>query len=61
MNDAAVSLLCCSVHISDFPVVQDWIQEGDVSIYDAENLWEYIDGGADRAEMLRGLKDITGD
>jgi len=32
---------------SDFPVVEGWSQAGEVLIYDADNLWEYINGAAE--------------
>jgi hypothetical protein len=31
---------------SDFPAVEGWTQAGEARIYNAENLWEYIDGAA---------------
>ncbi len=44
---AAASFLCCSGQNSDFPTVKGWIQAGEVSVYDADNLWEYINGAAE--------------
>lgn len=32
---------------SDFPEVAGWTQPGEVLIYDADNLWEYINGAAE--------------
>jgi len=43
----AVTLLSCSGTESDFPAVEGWTQAGEVKIYDADNLWEYIDGAAE--------------
>lgn len=31
----------------DFPVVEGWSQVGDILTYDADNLWEYINGAAE--------------
>jgi len=31
----------------DFPAVEGWSQVGDVLTYDADNLWEYINGAAE--------------
>lgn len=31
----------------DFPVVEGWSQVGEVLTYDADNLWEYINGAAE--------------
>jgi hypothetical protein len=42
-----VTLPGCSIQVSDFPVVQGWTQVGGVSVYDPDNLWEYIDGAAE--------------
>ena len=44
---AAVALLSCSGRNPDFPEVEGWIQEGEVSTYDVDTLWEYIDGAAE--------------
>lgn len=43
----AVASLSCSRQGSDFPEVEGWTRAGDVAIYDADNLWEYIDGAAE--------------
>ncbi len=43
----AVSLLSCAGQESDFPAVDGWTRTGDVAIYDADNLWEYINGAAE--------------
>ena len=32
---------------TDFPVVEGWSRPGDVLTYDADNLWEYINGAAE--------------
>ncbi len=32
---------------SDFPTVEGWSQTGEVLTYDADNLWEYINGAAE--------------
>ena len=37
----------CSSQDSVFPEVEGWMQSGEMSIYDAENLWEYINGAAE--------------
>lgn len=37
----------CSQQGSDFPEVAGWTQPGDVLIYDADTLWEYINGAAE--------------
>jgi hypothetical protein len=44
---ALVVVLSCSGTESDFPKVEGWTQVGDVRIYDADNLWEYINGAAE--------------
>jgi hypothetical protein len=44
---AAVALLAGSCRNAGFPVVPDWTRSGEVSVYDADNLWEYIDGAAE--------------
>ena len=36
----------CSDGASGFPEVGGWTQSGEVRIYTADNLWEYIDGAA---------------
>lgn len=43
----AVSLLSCSGQEADFPEVEGWALAGDVLTYDADNLWEYINGAAE--------------
>jgi hypothetical protein len=43
----AVSLFSCTDQESDFPEVDGWTQSGEVSTYDADNLWEYINGAAE--------------
>jgi hypothetical protein len=43
----AVSLLSCSGQESDFPEVDGWTRAGEVRTYDADNLWEYINGAAE--------------
>ncbi len=43
----AVALLSCSCRNTGFPAVAGWTQAGQVSVYDADNLWEYIDGAAE--------------
>ena len=43
----AVCALSCARQESDFPAVEGWTRTGDVSTYDADNLWEYIDGAAE--------------
>ena len=37
----------CSSQGSDFPEVAGWTQPGEVLIYDADTLWEYINGAAE--------------
>jgi len=51
---AAASLLLavtavgsCTEGGGDFPEVDGWTRAGDVLTYDADNLWEYIDGAAE--------------
>ena len=41
------ALVACSGQESDFPEVAGWTQPGEVLIYDADNLWEYINGAAE--------------
>jgi len=41
------TLSACSSQGSDFPEVAGWTQPGDVLTYDADNLWEYINGAAE--------------
>jgi hypothetical protein len=41
------ALTACSDQGSDFPEVAGWTQPGEVLIYDADNLWEYINGAAE--------------
>lgn len=36
----------CARERSGFPEVEGWTQSGEVRVYTAENLWEYIDGAA---------------
>lgn len=36
----------CAGEPAGFPEVEGWAQAGEVRIYTAENLWEYIDGAA---------------
>ncbi|NIN11742.1 MAG: hypothetical protein GTO61_10150, partial [Gemmatimonadales bacterium] len=36
----------CSEGPSGFPEVEGWTQSGEVRIYTADNLWEYINGAA---------------
>ncbi len=43
---ASVLTASCAEGPSGFPEVEGWTQSGDVRIYTAENLWEYIDGAA---------------
>jgi len=44
---ALSSLTGCSGEGSGFPEVAGWTQPGEVLIYDADNLWEYINGAAE--------------
>ncbi|UCG85517.1 MAG: hypothetical protein JSW71_16510 [Gemmatimonadota bacterium] len=44
---ASISLPCCSSEESDFPAVEGWTQDGEMLLYDADNLWEYINGAAE--------------
>jgi hypothetical protein len=44
---AAAALLVGSCRNAGFPEVPDWTRAGEVSVYDADNLWEYIDGAAE--------------
>ncbi|MGD2151799.1 MAG: hypothetical protein PVG79_00935 [Gemmatimonadales bacterium] len=43
----AVSFLACSDGGSDFPELDGWTLAGEVLTYDADNLWEYINGAAE--------------
>jgi hypothetical protein len=43
----AASSLSCTDRSSDFPEVDGWSRTGEVLTYDADNLWEYIDGAAE--------------
>ncbi len=43
----ALSSLSCSGEVSDFPELDGWTRAGDVLTYDADNLWEYINGAAE--------------
>ena len=36
----------CASEPSGFPEVEGWTQTGEVRMYTADNLWEYIDGAA---------------
>jgi hypothetical protein len=38
---------CSDAGSSDFPAVQGWTRTGEVMVYDADNLWEYINGAAE--------------
>jgi hypothetical protein len=44
---ALVSLISCGGEESDFPEIEGWTQVGDMLQYDADNLWEYINGAAE--------------
>ncbi len=39
-------LTSCAGGPSGFPTVEGWTQTGEVRVYNAETLWEYIDGAA---------------
>jgi len=41
------TLTACSSQGSDFPELAGWTQPGEVLIYAADNLWEYINGAAE--------------
>ncbi|MFC1628637.1 DUF6599 family protein [Gemmatimonadota bacterium] len=43
----ALQLVGCSGYDSGFPAVDGWSQEGEVLTFDADNLWEYINGAAE--------------
>jgi len=43
---SAILMPSCARRPSGFPAVEGWTQAGEVRIYNAENLWEYIDGAA---------------
>jgi hypothetical protein len=43
----AVSFLACADGGSDFPEVEGWTLASEVLTYDADNLWEYINGAAE--------------
>jgi len=40
-------LFGCSGEDSGFPAVDGWSRESEVLVYDADNLWEYINGAAE--------------
>lgn len=40
-------LFVSSLFAGDFPKIKGYKQDGEVRTYSADNLWEYIDGGAD--------------
>lgn len=42
-----VASLACSGGEPDFPEVEGWTRVGEVLTYDADNLWEYINGAAE--------------
>ena len=44
---AATTLLSCSEQSSDFPELEGWTRTGEVLTFDADNLWEYINGAAE--------------
>ncbi len=44
---AAALTASCAGEPAGFPEVAGWTQAGEVRIYTAENLWEYIDGAAE--------------
>jgi len=44
---AVAAISACSSQGSDFPEVAGWTQPGEVLTYDADNLWEYINGAAE--------------
>ncbi len=43
---ASVVAAACGGGSSGFPDVEGWTRSGEVRVYNAENLWEYIDGAA---------------
>jgi len=43
----SVSLVSCGAGESQFPEIEGWTQSGDMLQYDADNLWEYINGAAE--------------
>jgi hypothetical protein len=43
---AGPALTSCGGGQSGFPVPEGWTRVGEVRVYNAENLWEYIDGAA---------------
>lgn len=43
---SAILTPSCARTPSGFPAVEGWTQAGEARIYNAENLWEYIDGAA---------------
>ena len=44
---ALATLMGCAKEDSGFPAVEGWTQPGEVLMYDADNLWEYINGAAE--------------
>jgi len=43
----SVPLVSCGAEKSEFPEIEGWTRVGAMSQYDADNLWEYIDGAAE--------------
>jgi hypothetical protein len=43
---SAILTPSCARRPAGFPTVEGWTQAGEVRVYNAENLWEYIDGAA---------------
>jgi len=50
MKHITVYLLfaCIPVMAADFPELKGWEPAGQVTVYDADNLWEYINGAAEQ-------------
>ncbi|KPK07370.1 MAG: hypothetical protein AMS20_02900 [Gemmatimonas sp. SG8_28] len=40
-------LACSGDTAGDFPIIDGWTPVGEVRVYDADNLWEYINGAAE--------------
>ncbi|NIM50802.1 MAG: hypothetical protein GTN62_10415 [Gemmatimonadales bacterium] len=57
----SASFVCCSGREADFPEVDGWTRAGEVQVYDAENLWEYIDGAAELFVEYDVQTCMTGD
>lgn len=44
---AAIVVAGCAGEAGGFPSIDGWTQDGEVRVFDADNLWEYINGAAE--------------